>query len=266
MDGYGCFIFGGKAGFFQVHWRLFFWFHSWIQDLFLTYFICLVQLCHFWLIWLKTFSDRLQMSKQKPLHSLRTLLFSPYNHLQLMWRSCHISAAAPAWDPWPSTARLWEKRSPWAKAPDWPGGRLPRSRTAWCLAAAQCRSRRGSAWSWWVRLIAGMGLCVWASPLWIQQPESFRCLLWLFLTSLKAQVTGLLLCLSSSARWTHSWSSGCLMEAPCTSRTRELLFGYALEWTSANHCGPWLTSMDRQHPSSCWVSSHTQSSPAKLVF
>lgn len=170
--------------------------------------------------------------------------------LQLLRRSCHTGAATRALAPWPSTVRLWVKRSPWATALDLPRGELLRSRTAWYSAAVHWRSRRGSVWSWAVKQPNGMELCAWASPMCTLQPDRFLCPQWPSPTSLRNLGTGLHLCPNTSRKQVRGWSSGCRKEAPCTSKAATASHtSCSQEWISASHCGPWLTSMHRPNPS-----------------
>lgn len=169
--------------------------------------------------------------------------------LQLLRRSCPTGAATPALAHWPFTVRLWVKRSPWATALDLPRGALPRSRMACYSAAVHWRSRRGSVWSWAGEQPNGMELCVWASPMCTLQPDCFLCPQWPSPTSLKNLGTGLHLCPNTSRKQAWGWSSGCLKEAPCTSKaTTASRTSCSQEWISASHCGSWLTSTHRQNP------------------
>lgn len=159
--------------------------------------------------------------------------------LQLLSQRQHTGAAGPASAPWPSTVRLWETGSAWAGGLDSQRGRRPRSRTAWCSAAARWGSGRGFVWGLRGIHLTGTELCVWASPTWIL---SVLCLCppWPSPTSLTDLGTGPLPCISPTAMQVQSWSSGWLRKAPYTSHvTIAGSKSCSQEWTSASRCGPW---------------------------
>lgn len=152
----------------------------------------------------------------------------------------HTSAALPASVLWPSTARLWETRSTWARGVDWQRGWGTRSGTAWCSAAAKWRSRRGFVWGWRMIHLTGTELCAWASPTCRPRPDLCLCPTWPSPTSLRSPGTGLPLCMNPTAKQVQSWSSGFLMEATYTLQaTTTGSTSYWQEWISASHCGSW---------------------------
>lgn len=120
--------------------------------------------------------------------------------LQLLRPRSHTSAACSASALWPSTLRLWEKRSAWAAGVDWQRGWTARSRTAWCSAVARWSSRRRFVWGWRKIRSTGTELCALASPTCRLRPDLCPCPSWPSQTSLTPKGTGPFLCLIPIAK------------------------------------------------------------------